>query len=412
MIKRTSGSKRKAARAFVGRHGVRLAWACGLSSLVSLLAALSSGHAQDTTAKGEAKSGTERIPPEGNTVIKDGDTMWDLSGRYLGSSYEWPRLWSYNPEVTNPHWIYPGHVMRLREGAEGGANADGPPGATADGSGSAPGIMAKSGQFGQGFGTRNLKRRDGSIVIGEVVYLDKKALDHSGRIVGSSEDHMMLSPSDEVYVKFGDGASPVEGKEMTIYRHSLKKENSPKAGRVYVINEGEDRDGEIVTVLGALRVQSYDEENRIARAVITEALDPIERGFEVTDVPRTLAEVPTRTNNRKVESKILAATRPLGTLGHNQLVFIGAGEKAGVQPGNRFLVVRQGDVWRKTLTLNEINTGAERPVKRKPNDEQYPWEPVAEIRILYVRPDTCTGIITSSREEVGVGDRVEMREGF
>jgi hypothetical protein len=388
-------------------------WIRRLSLIVPLLAALSSGHAQDGASK-DRKGGSDRVPAEGNTVIQEGDTMWDLSGRYLGSSYEWPRLWSYNPEVTNPHWIYPGHVMRLREGAEGGANADGPPSGEGEvaGRGSAPGIMAKSGQFGSGFGTRNLRRRDGSIVMGEVVYLDKKALEQAGRIIGSSEDHMMLSPTDEVYVKFGDGAAPVEGKEMTIYRHTLKKENNPKAGRVFVVREGADREGEIVSVLGALRVQSYDEENRIARAVITEALDPIERGFEVTDVPRTLAEVPPRTNNRKVESKILAATRPLGTLGHNQLVFIGAGQKAGVQPGNRFLVVRQGDIWRKTLTLNELNTGAERPARRKPDDKQYPWESFAEIRVLYVRADTCTGIITSSREEVGIGDRVEMREGF
>jgi hypothetical protein len=410
-MKRTSGSKRQAARAWIGRRDAWRAWLRRLSPIVALLLVALSVHAQEADPKGTGKGRSERVPAEGNVVIKDGDTMWDLSGRYLGSSYEWPRLWSYNPEVTNPHWIYPGHTMRLREGAEGGTNAEGIA-EGGDGRGSAPGIMAKSGQFGQGFGTRNLRRRDGSIVIGEVVYLDKKALQHSGRIVGSSEDHMMLSPTDEVYVKFGDGVSPVEGKEMTIYRHSIKKENSPKAGEVYVVREGDDREGEIVTVLGALRVQSYDEEKRIARAVITEALDPIERGFEVTDVPRTLAEVPPRTNNRKVESKILAATRPLGTLGHNQLVFIGAGEKDGVQAGNRFLVVRQGDTWRKTLTLNEINTGAERPAKRKPKDDQYPWEPVAEIRVLYVRPDTCTGIITSSREEVGLGDRVEMREGF
>src|SRR3954454_11797594 len=54
--------------------------------------------------------------------VVSGDTLWDLSNRYYRSSWEWPRLWSYNPEITNPHWIYPGHVLRLQEGAAVGAD--------------------------------------------------------------------------------------------------------------------------------------------------------------------------------------------------------------------------------------------------------------------------------------------------
>src|SRR5687767_3222086 len=79
--------------------------------------ALASGlHAQDKDEAQESK--TESHP------VAAGDTLWGLSGKYLGSSYEWPRLWSYNPEITNPHFIYPGHVLRLREGAAGGMTAE------------------------------------------------------------------------------------------------------------------------------------------------------------------------------------------------------------------------------------------------------------------------------------------------
>jgi hypothetical protein len=47
-------------------------------------------------------------------VVEQGDTLYDLSGRYFGDTQEWPRLWSYNPHVTNPHWIYPGDIVYLR----------------------------------------------------------------------------------------------------------------------------------------------------------------------------------------------------------------------------------------------------------------------------------------------------------
>ena len=45
--------------------------------------------------------------PEVYTVEK-GDTLWDLCQRFLNNPWYWPKVWSYNPRITNPHWIYPG----------------------------------------------------------------------------------------------------------------------------------------------------------------------------------------------------------------------------------------------------------------------------------------------------------------
>jgi LysM repeat protein len=42
-----------------------------------------------------------------HTVVK-GDTLWDLSAKYLGSPWFWPELWEGNRFLTNPHYIYPG----------------------------------------------------------------------------------------------------------------------------------------------------------------------------------------------------------------------------------------------------------------------------------------------------------------
>ena len=55
----------------------------------------------------------QRVVPEIYTVRR-GDTLWDITGRYYGNPWYWPRVWSYNPEVTNPHWIYPLDRLRLR----------------------------------------------------------------------------------------------------------------------------------------------------------------------------------------------------------------------------------------------------------------------------------------------------------
>ncbi|WP_448249587.1 LysM peptidoglycan-binding domain-containing protein [Thalassotalea agariperforans] len=46
-------------------------------------------------------------------VVKKGDTLWDISGIFLSQPWLWPKLWRLNPEINNPHLIYPGDELRL-----------------------------------------------------------------------------------------------------------------------------------------------------------------------------------------------------------------------------------------------------------------------------------------------------------
>jgi len=52
-------------------------------------------------------------------VVKKGDTLWDISAIYLEQPWLWPKLWRFNPQIDNPHLIYPGDTLSLVYDADG-----------------------------------------------------------------------------------------------------------------------------------------------------------------------------------------------------------------------------------------------------------------------------------------------------
>ena len=344
-----------------------------------------------------------RRPSREVHTVTEGDTLWDISDRYFGDPWHWPELWSYNPEITNPHWIYPLDQVRLSATALEQEQVVAAAAAPSGGATTPAGFKEPK----QGLATDLAPRVTvpPKLLAGDTVflrdegYLDDDEIRASGQLLAAAEEQMLLSDSDVVYVRFHKGQQVAVGQQYTVYRPIYRWERE----------RGER--GSLVRIQGTLLISSFDPVKSMARAAITETIDPIERGMPVTLMERRFILEAPRPNRTNVVAHIIGSTQPRGLLAYGNVVFLDVGNDKGIVPGNRFFAVRRGDNWQDVLTRDAQQMGNIVPIPKYAK-EDLPKEVVAELRVIKVRKKVTIAIITRSTTDVFQGDTVEMRVGY
>ncbi len=129
-------------------------------------------------------------------VVKRGDTLWDISGKFLRKPWLWPEIWQANPQIKNPHLIYPGDVLSLayldRVGLQPGPRQEAPIGAIP---------LSDIEPF-----LKNLRVTD--------------SFQDLPRVVGLEEDRLRSSGGQLIYTSGLDGVQP--GQRFAIVRPTLR----------------------------------------------------------------------------------------------------------------------------------------------------------------------------------------------
>lgn len=353
-------------------------------------------------------------------VVSRGDTLWDLCARYFENPWYWPKVWSYNPQLQNPHWIYPGDQLRLR-GAGTGNGADQGGGDSGDGKRLAPGQSRSLGGGGRG-GDRNAghllspnnKVAPQTVFLRDQGYVGDPDRDVWGDLVGALEDQMLLSDGNHVYLKIKPGKDVKVGQKLTLFA-SVRQPQPVKGAR--------KPPGEIVAIKGSVRVDNWDPQTRIARGRITESVDVIERGSKVGPLGRSFDVVAPRAASVTLWAYVLTSLYPHVYMGQNQVVFLDHGSDDGLTTGNRLLVVRKGDTWRRSLKSTSItarsrlrmDSPAEVDVETTPlegDEDRFPAEVIAELRILRTEKRSSIALVVESSREIVAGDRALARKGY
>ncbi len=303
--------------------------------------------------------------------VKDGDTLWSLCQQYFSDPWRWPQLWTLNPQITNPHWIFPGDVVRLRES---GPEAPRPAPVATD---------AKPAS------RRGLDNR--SILMRQHGFIDASAMAESARIVGSREEKIMLTSGDQAYVAF-DPKHPLKaGERYSIYVADREHPVVGPDGKLL---------GYIVRVFGDIAVDQVLP-NQMARGMMLDLTDPVERGYSISPSLRQFRRITPQPSSVNLEARVVASFSPAIMVAADTFVVLSRGSKDGLAVGNRSFVIRRGDGHRPILEAWEAN-----------GDPNFPKEVVGELWVVDVKESVSVAWVARSNKEMRVGEIVEVRRGY
>ena len=311
-------------------------------------------------------------------VVRKGDTLWDICFYYFNDPWQWPKVWSFNPQITNPHWIYPGDLVRLLPRGVFAQNQEAvtePEGKGSGGSGQEKPVDKLP-----------APAQRTNVGLKQTAFVEKSDLDKANKVAGSVDEKELLAVGDSIYVSYPPNNPPKVGQRYSVY----KPDNKVKSG-------GKEQ-GAYVRILGTVEVESVKQDKK-ARARIVEANQEIERGANIGPLQKQYNNVPPVPAKVDAQGTIVAMLTKDQLIGQGEIVFVDLGKGSGVQVGNRLFVVRRGDA----LPPKSKDTVGQ-------DDRRYPARSLGEIRIVEVGDKISVALVTLSVKEMSVGDIVMMQK--
>jgi LysM repeat protein len=255
-------------------------------------------------------------------TVKEGDTLWDIAAMYLKDPWLWPEIWYVNPNIQNPHLIYPGDVLALAYGA------DGRPLVRLEQGGSA--------RLDPGLRSTPLEGAIPTLPYSTIAaFLSKPALltpdeaAHSPHIVAFRDEHQVVGAGDEFYAR---GIDAPEGAHFTVL-HVGAKLHDPETGKLLGF-EGLYTGSAVMVRRGdPAKLQMLDSAREALRG---DVLFADTGSTPLTFVPRA----PTM----PVKGRIISVIDNVHTIGQFNIVAINRGRRQGVEPGTVLAIDQAGQV--------------------------------------------------------------------
>lgn len=254
-------------------------------------------------------------------TVQEGDTLWDIASVFLRDPWYWPEVWYVNPQVENPHLIYPGDILSL-------VNIDGRQ-RIVNSQVSAYRMSPSARVSSLDEAVVSIPYEQISAFLSKGLVLEKSQIDQLPYILAVRGDHMVGAAGNEIYVRGGEPSAT--GTRYSVV-HVGDKLVDPDDGDtvgfqgVYVGEGSLARGGDPATV-------ALNDTNR--EALSGDRLIP-----ETVDIPLNFFP---KAPDISIDGRIISVVDGVSLIGQYQVVVLNRGARNGLAPGDVLTVFQAGE---------------------------------------------------------------------
>ncbi|MGZ8290269.1 MAG: LysM peptidoglycan-binding domain-containing protein [Telluria sp.] len=330
--------------------------------------------------------------PDQHKVVK-GDTLWDISGKFLEHPWCWPQVWGMNKdEIRNPHWIYPGQIVyfdrrtgRLslnKPGSDGGASGQ-------------PPVTRLSPQLRtEGLGRDAIPSIPASAIepfLTRPLVVEADALSGAPRIAAPQEGRTIVAEGDKVYVKgeLGGGAA------FQVFRPGTALKD-PETGKLLAYE---------AQYLGTVKLQAAAKPGAdVHTFTVSSSFQEMAAGDRLMPTPpEPMRNYVPHPPAGPLDARIVSIYGGVTYAGQNQVVSINRGSVDGLDVGTVLQLYHFGKVVADPGGDKGM-LGMRRPTIKLP-DEQY-----GSLFVFRVFKNVSYGLVMQVTEPVQVGDVAKSPE--
>ncbi len=301
-------------------------------------------------------------------VVADGDTLWDIAATFLQDPWYWPEIWYVNPQVENPHLIYPGDVLAL-------IYVEGQPRVT-NTMGSSLRLSPEARESPLTEAITSVSYDSIAAFLSRGVVIERNEVNSMPHLVATKGDHLIAAAGNTVYVR---GTSAQPGERFTV---------------VHIGDKLVDPDNN--DVIGYQGIE-------IAQGTIRRSGDPaslalISSKREAKQGDRLIpmsVEIPLnffpRTPTSNIDGRIIAVVDGVTQIGQHQVVILNRGSNNGLGVGDVLTVWQQGAAVR-----DHVGGGSVR----------LPEEPAGTIMVFKVYDRIGYGLVMEATQAIHTLDFV------
>ena len=313
-------------------------------------------------------------------IVVKGDTLWDISERFLRSPWLWPDIWYANPQIENPHLIYPGDVITrvVIDGQER--------------------LTVKRTERFIANGTERLQPKIRSEQTDEAIpaipldqinsflsrsrIVEEGVLEAAPYVLGGQEKRLISGTGDRIYAR-GEFADNIPS-------YGLYRKNE-----VYIDPETEEILGIEAVDIGSANMRAINDD--IGTLSVTRAVSEIRIGDRV--LPTTERLVSTTffpaAPEKDVEGKIISVEGGVALVGLLDVVVINRGERDDLKVGNVLAILKEGEVVRDDIIDD-----------RKKRSVKLPDEQAGMLMVFQSFEKMSLAIVLNAERGINIGDKV------